>query len=151
MISYLNRYATPKSIKTFSGATKAFESSFFPYCAKEWGNLSEELRNIDSIETLKLSILNFVRPRENSVFAVHDISGLKLLTRLRMNFNHLNKHKFRHNFNDTINPMCPCGKEPETTLRYILRCDFYSLYNLELLIDICALNHSLKDISEENL
>ena len=147
----MTRYATQKPIKTFRGRTKAFESSFFPYCAKEWGNFSEELRNIDSIKTFKLSILNFVRPRENSVFAVHDISGLKLLTRLRMNFNHLNKHKFRHNFNDTINPMCPCGKEPETTLRYILRCDFYSLYKLELLIDICALNHSLKDISEENL
>ena len=132
-----------KSIKTFSGRTKAFESFFFPYCAKEWGNLSEELRNIESINTFKSSILHFVRPRENSVFAVHDINGLKLLTRLRLNFSHLNEHKFRHNFNDTINPMCPCGKEPETTLR----CDFYSIYRLEL----CALNHSLKNISEENL
>ena len=148
---YLTRYATQKLIKTFRGRTKAFESSFFPYCAKEWGNLSEELRNIDSIKTFKLSILNFVRPRENSVFAVSDINGLKLLTRLRLNFSHLNEHKFRHNFNDTINPMCSCGKEPETTLHYLLRCDFYSIYRLELLNDICALNHSLKNISEENL
>ena len=148
---YLTRYATQKLIKTFGGRTKAFESSFFPYCAKEWGNLSEELRNIDSIKTFKLSILNFVRPRENSVFAVHDINGLKLLTRLRLNFSHLNEHKFRHNFNDTINPMCSCGKEPETTLHYLLRCNFYSIYRLELLNDICALNHSLKNISEENL
>ena len=130
---------------------KAFESSFFSYCDKKWGNLSEELRNIDSIKTFKLSILNFVRPRENSVFAVSDINGLKLLTRLRLNFSHLNEHKFRHNFNDTINPMCSCGKEPETTLHYLLRCDFYSIYRLELLNDICALNHSLKNISEENL
>ena len=68
-----------------------------------------------------------------------------------MNFSHLNEHKFRHNFNDTINPMCSCGKEPETTLHYLLRCDFYSIYRLELLNDICALNHSLKNISEENL
>ena len=148
---YLTRYATQKLIKTFRGRTKAFESYFFTYCAKEWGNLSEELRNIDSIKTFKLSILNFVRPRENSVFAVHDINGLKLLTRLRLNFSHLNEHKFRHNFNDTINPMCSCGKEPETTLHYLLRCDFYSIYRLELLNDICALNHSLKNISEENL
>ena len=72
---YLTRYATQKLIKTFRGRTKAFESSFFTYCAKEWGNLSEELRNIDSIKTFKLSILNFVRPRENSVFAVLDING----------------------------------------------------------------------------
>ena len=45
--SYLTRYAAQKSIKTFRGKTKAFESYLFPYCAKEWGNLSEELRKID--------------------------------------------------------------------------------------------------------
>ena len=148
---YLTQYATQKSIKTFRGRTKAFEASFFPYCANEWGNLSEELTNINSIKTLNLSILNFVRPRENSVFAVHDINGLKLLTRLRLNFSNLNKHKFRQNFNDTINPMCLCGKEPETALHYLLRWDFYSIHRLELLNDICASNHSLKNISEENL
>ena len=80
------------------------------------------LRNIHSINAFKSSILNFVRPRENSVFVVHDINGLKLLTRLTMNFSHLNEHKFRHNFNDTINPLGPCRKEPET-LHYLLRCD----------------------------
>ena len=99
----------------------------------------------------KLSILNFVRPRENSVFAVHGINGLKLLTRLRLNFSHLDEHSHRHTFNDTINPMCSCGKEPETTLHCLLWCDFYSIYRLELLNDICALNHSLKNLSEEDL
>ena len=86
----------------------------------------------------KLSILNFVRLREYSVFAVQDINGLKLLTRLRLNFNHLNEHKFRHDFNDKINPMCSCGKEPETTLHYLLQCDSYSIYRIELLNNICA-------------
>ena len=41
-----------------------------------------------------------------------------------------------------------CGKEPETTLHYFLPS---SIYRLELLNDICALNYSLKNISEENL
>ena len=91
------------------------ELSFFPHWAKEWGNLREELRNIDSINTFKSSILNFVRPREKSFFAVHDINGLKLLTPLRLNFNHLNEYKFWHNVNDAINSMSPSGKEPETT------------------------------------
>ena len=140
-----------KSLKTFRGRTKAFESSFFPYWAKEWGNLTEELRSIDLIKTFRLSILNFVRPRENSFSAVHEVNCLKLLNRLRLNFSHLNEHKFRHNFNDTINPICSWGKEPETTLHYLPRCNFYSIYRLELLNDICALNHSLKNISEENL
>ena len=50
-----------------------------------------------------------------------------------------------------INPMCSCGKEPETTLHYVLRCDVYSIYWLEVLNDICALNKSLKNLSEEKL
>ena len=131
--TYLTRSSTQKRIKTFSTRTKTFELSFFPHCAEAWGNLSEELRNINSINTFKSCILNFVRPRENSVFEVHDINGVKLLTRLRLHFSHLNEHKFRYKFNDIINPMCSCGKEPKTTLRYLLRSDLYSIYRLELL------------------
>ena len=47
--------------------------------------------------------------------------------------------------------MCSCGKESETTLHYLLQCDSYSIYRIELLNNICALNHSLNNISEENL
>ena len=32
--------------------------------------------------------------------------GIKLLNRLKVEFSHLNKHKFRHNFADTLNPLC---------------------------------------------
>ena len=110
--------------------------------------LELQLRNIESINTFKSS----VRPRKISVFAVRNINGVKLLTRLRFDFSHLNEHKFRHNFNDIINPMCSCCREPETTLHYLLRCDLYSIYRLELLNDIfCVLNESLKNFSEENL
>ena len=149
--TYLTRSSTQKRIKTFPARTKTFESSFFPHCAEVWGNLSEELRNVNSINKFKTSILNFVRPRENSVFEVHDIKGVKLLTRLRLDSSHLNEHKFGHNFNDIINPLCSCGKEPEATLDYLLRRDLYSIYQLELLNDICALNESLKNSSEEKL
>ena len=47
--------------------------------------------------------------------------------------------------------MCFCGKEPETTLHYLLRCNLYSLYQLELLNDIYTLNRSLKNSSEEKV
>ena len=49
-------------------------------------------------------MLDFIRIKENSIFALHDSLGIKLLTRLRLDCNHLNKHKFRHNFRDTLNP-----------------------------------------------
>ena len=47
--------------------------------------------------------------------------------------------------------MCFCSKEPQTTLHYLLRCDFYSIYRLELLNGICTLNGSLINSSEEKL
>ena len=83
-------------------------------------------------------------------YEVHNIN-VKLLLRLRLDFSYLNEHKFRHNFHDIINPMCSCGKEPETTLHYLLRCDLYSIYRLELLNDIYALNRSLENSSDEKV
>ena len=43
--------------------------------------------------------------KENSVFSVYDPYGVKLLTRLRLQFIHLKEHKFRHGFGDTVSPM----------------------------------------------
>ena len=54
--TYLTRSSTQKRIKTLPARTKIFESSFFPHCDEAWGNLSEELRNINSINTFKTSI-----------------------------------------------------------------------------------------------
>ena len=34
--------------------------------------------------------------------------GIKYLTRLRLGLSHINDHKFRHNFQDRLNSLCPC-------------------------------------------
>ena len=52
--------------------------------------------------------------------------GVKLLTHVRLQFCHLNEHKFRYSFRDTINPMCACGTEFETTEHFLLHCHLYS-------------------------
>ena len=89
-------------MKTNSRRTKPFNSSFYPFSIKQWCALSEEIRNIVSVNKFKETIISFIRPKENSVFAIHDTKGLKLLTRLRLNFSHLNEHKFRHGSKDTV-------------------------------------------------
>ena len=47
-----------------------------------------------------------------------------MLTRLRLGFTHLRKHKFRHGFKDQLNPLCYYSIEAETTTHYFLRCHF---------------------------
>ena len=146
---YRTRSANQKNLRQFSTRTKMFESSFFPYCIKERNNLSEELRKIKSTVQFKTKILSFIRPKENSIFKIHDTNGIKLLNRLRLHFSHLYEHEFRHNFRATIDPTCSCGLEPETRLHYLLRCNLYFDLRTELLNDICALNPTLKNLSRE--
>ena len=43
--------------------------------------------------------------KQKSLLAIHDPVDVKLMSRLRLKFSHLNEHKFRHNFKDALSPM----------------------------------------------
>ena len=51
-------------------------------------------------------LLNFTRSTVSSTFKICDPFGIKLLPRLQLGFGHLSKHKFRHNFAVSLNPLC---------------------------------------------
>ena len=53
--------------------------------------------------------MEFVEPSPNSVFGICNPYGIKLLTSVRLGLSPLNEHKFKHGFNDTINPICIGG------------------------------------------
>ena len=74
-----------------------------------------------------------------------------MLARPRLNFSHLNEHKFRHGFKDTVDPMCKCGVETETTLHFLLRCSLYSNIRTELLDDIYTVDSPLSNYPDEKL
>ena len=58
---------------------------------------------------------------------IHHPPGLKLLTRLRLGLSHLREHKFRHNFNDTIDTFFLCGTNNlETSEHFLLHCPTYA-------------------------
>ena len=61
------------------------------------------------------SLLFCFKTDDNSVFDLHHPIGIKPLNKLRVDFSHLNEHKFRLNFRDTIDPLCLCNTETETT------------------------------------
>ena len=56
---------------------------------------------------------------ENSFFDIHNPIGFKPLNRRRLNFSHLNEHKFCQNFWDTVNSLCLCNAETKTTSHYL--------------------------------
>ena len=95
--------------------TERFQSSFYPSCLSDWNDLCPEIRLAPTIAIFKKKLLSKIRPPAKSVFGIHDPIGLSYLTQLRVGLSKLNFHKFKHNFRDTINPMCPTNDGIENT------------------------------------
>ena len=109
-------------IPSYNCLTEYFKSSFFPASLEEWFHLDPSIRNSETINAFKQILLAFIRPRENSNSNIFDSEGLKLLTRLRLGFGHLNEHRFRHNFQERLNPLCTRSLETECTSYCLLHC-----------------------------
>ena len=92
-------------------------------------------------------LLSFIRHETNNIPNVHNAKGVKPLTRLRVGVSHLKEHKFRHNFEDTINPLCSCGNFVESTAHFFLHCTHFSN---ERLTHITKIKDIDKRIFEEN-
>lgn len=61
-----------------------------------------------------------LRPMPNIIYNIQNPIGIKCLTRLRIGFSHLKKHKFRHNFQDSIDLMYSGSNGIETTIHFFL-------------------------------
>ena len=59
--------------------------------------------------------MELTKPSANSIFDIYNPYGIKLLTRLRLGLGHLNEYKFNHDFKYTINFICICGGDIEST------------------------------------
>ena len=102
-----------------------FRNSYFPSIATEWNNLDKSIRNSKSFSIFRKNILKFIRPSSNSIFNRHNPRGVKLLTRLRLGLSHLRDNKFKHSFQDSLNPVYNCSTDVETTTHFLLHCLFF--------------------------
>ena len=97
----------PVTIGQIFARTESFKSSFYPNCLSEWDELDPETKFSTSVSVFKKKILSLIHPTCKPVYTIFDPKGLSILTQLRVGLSKLNSHKFRHNFRDTLNPMCP--------------------------------------------
>ena len=146
-----NRTRSGVNIPLFKSRTDSFQNSFFPNAVKEWNTLNVIIRNSSSLSVFKKAIIKSIRPTLNPIFDIHFPLGLKLLTRLRLSFSHLREHKFKHNFQDTINPLCNCSTNVESTQHYFLSCLNYNqqrqiLWNSLHNLGIDMINYQDKDL-----
>ena len=103
--------------------TQGYYDSYYPYCLREWNKLDPSQRSIDSPNKFKAELIKSLRPPKRSVFKITDIVGVRLLTRLRLGFSHLRKHKFHHNFSNSSR--CIWCDGDETTEHFLFRCQYF--------------------------
>ena len=113
--------------------------------------LDLNIRNSASLNTFKKKLLNFIRPCANSIFDIHNPLGIKLLTRLRLGLSHLHEHKFRHWFQDTLNPLRECGKDIESTMHLFLHSTNFLIPRQTLFQQIRNIDDSILSQSETQL
>ena len=85
----------PNTFNSNSCRTEYFKNSFFPCVIGEWKRLNPEIRSSSSYNIFRKSILNFIRSSASKVYNINDAIGIKLISRLRLGFNHLREHKFK--------------------------------------------------------
>ena len=129
-----------------------YSNTFFPFCVNKWNSLNNAIRSSESINVFKKSLLQFIRPSRSAIYNVHDPIGLKYLTRLRLQLSHLREHKFRHNFQDTLNPLCSCNLfESESVNHFLLLCPIYINQRKTLLDNLSKLDAGITNLSNANL
>ena len=112
----------------------------------------EQTRSLPSKFTnynvFKNSILKFIRPSPNKIFQCYNPKIIKLVTRLSLGLNHLQEHKFKHSFQDILNPLCSCGVDIETTSHYFLHCPSFHAERSSLLSNINRIDSTIFNKSD---
>ena len=141
----------PGCFKTLRCRTELFRNSFLSFTVNEWNKLDSDIKNSDSYEMFRKKLLAFIRPVGNSMYGIYDPFGVKLINRLRLGFSHLREHKFRHNFADTVNPLCSCSLEAENTEHFFLRCQNNLSARTTLMNELNNISNAINSLNSTDL
>ena len=73
------------------------------------------------------------------------------MTRLRIGFSHLKEHKFEQNFQDSVDPLCGCGNDIESTVHFFLHCPNFETQRQTLLNKLKSINASIMAENENSV
>ena len=117
----------------------------------KWNKLYPGICSSGSYIIFRKLLLKFIRPGANKNYNNNKTLGIKLSTRLYLGFSHLWEQKFRHNFKATLNSLCSCGTEAESTSHFFLCCPFFNNLRENLTDNLRNIDRDLSSFSDVNL
>ena len=140
-----------EDVATFYCRTDVFKHFYFPHTISEWHKLDIQIRMSESFLSFKNFLLKIGRPTAKPTHNIHNPIGLKFLTSLRLGLSHLNKHKFKHNFQDCVNPLCSCSLETESLSHFFLHCHHFRNILVTLFDDLQSVDRNIPSFSVNEL
>ena len=80
-------------------------------------------------------------------FYLPQLQGNQLL----LGLSHLREHKFKHSFQDTLNPFCSCGPDVETNMHFSLYCLLFSNQRCTISSTVNDIDSSLANTDDTTL
>ena len=121
-----SRYSLRNSqnIQTIQTRANYHLNSFLPSSIREWNNLTEDIRNSDSVSSFKYALKRQLNlPSVPNYFRFGKRKLQVLHTRLRTKCSALNNDLFLKNMTDS--PSCACG-QIEDAGHFLLQCTLYA-------------------------
>ena len=89
-----------------------------------WNNLGPIVRDLATIFRFKTVLLQLMRQEKRSIYGINNRIGIRLLTKLRVDFSDLKLHRFNYRFNCNL-LMCLRGLDPRSTEHFFLHSQLY--------------------------
>ena len=137
-----------QNIPSFKTRHNVFKKCFFLSAITQWNNLDLNIRNSSSLNVFRNSILKSIRSSANSVFNSHNPKAIKFITRLWLVLCHLREHKFKHSFQDLLNPISNFEPDIELSLRYLRHYPTYNSERHTLLSTLKSIDNNLLDLTK---
>ena len=137
----------PGCFKTLCCRTELFRNSFLPFTVNKWNKLDSDIKNSDYYVIFRKKLLAFIGPVGNSMYGIDEPFGVKLINRLQLGLSHLQEHKFRHNFADTVNSLCSCTLETENAEHFFLLCKNNLSARLTLMNELSSINNAINSLN----
>ena len=123
--SHLYNTRNTRNFTIHSCKTDSCKYFFFSWTINEWNKLNFNIRT-SSFTIFRANLIKIIRPIPNPISRIFNPLGLKLIKRLWLGLSHLNEHRFNHNFNNFINPLCTCNLDTESPVHFFLHCNYYT-------------------------
>jgi hypothetical protein len=111
--------------------TESYQLSFFPSTIEKWNILGPSFVNLPKL-SFKNELLKQIRPKRKETFGIDDSDGQKWIIQLRVRLSPLKAHKFHHNFDDTLTPMCNSHDGIEDSEHFLLHCQQFNIIRNDL-------------------